>query len=141
MKYYYENLVANQNIIAKTNVAWIADIISQKIIKSLEKSIKERINPIDKNKLIIHTDRETQFSSKAYNTFVIRCSEYLYPSIARENTPTDNSVAERFMRTFKEHNFRSYRSVLNEYTYSLKGKPNKKSRTSPRKHDLDVILT
>ena len=58
--------------------------------------------------------------------------------MARENTPTDNSVAERFMRTFKEHkiyettieeklsnniliepNFRSYRSVLNEYIRSL----------------------
>ena len=69
--------------------------------------------------------------------------------MARENTPTDNSVAELFMRTFKEHtiyettieeklsdniliepNFRSYRSVLNEYIRSLNSKPNKKSKTS-----------
>lgn len=78
-------------------------ITSQKIIKSLEKSIKERITPIGKNKLIIHTDRGIQFASKAYNTFVTRCSEYFCPSMARENTPTDNYVAERFMRTFKEH--------------------------------------
>ena len=128
-------------------------ITSQKIIKS----IKERISPIGKNKLTIHTDRGTQFSSKAYNTFVTRCSEYFCPSVASENTPTDNSVAERFMRTFKEHkihettieeklsnsiliehNFRSYRSVLNESTSSLNVKPNKKYRTSPRKQDLDV---
>ena len=77
--------------------------------------------------------------------------------MARENTPTDNSVAERFMRTFKEHkiyetiieeklsnniliepNFRSYRSVLNEYTQSLNSKPNKKSKTAPQRHYTDV---
>ena len=193
MKYYYENVLANRDITVKTNVAWVVDITtlklisnkevymficidihtnyivsaiisssvinSQKIIKSLEKSIKERINPIGKNKLIIHTDRGTQFSSKAYNTFVTKYREYFCPSMAREITPTDNSIAERFMRTFKEHkihettmeeklsnsiliehNFRSYRSVLNEYTRSLNGKPNKKFRTSPRKHNLDVIV-
>ena len=57
--------------------------------------------------------------------------------MARENTPTDNSVAERFMRTFKQHkiynttieeklsnsiaidpNFRSYRATLNRYVNS-----------------------
>jgi transposase InsO family protein len=175
MKYYYENLLANQNVTAKTNIAWVADITtlklikdrkvyvflcidihtncivstiisssvitSQKIIRSLEKSIKNRITLFGKDKLIIHTDRGTQFSSKAYNVLVTRYNEYFCPSMARENTPTDNSVAERFMRTFKEHkifettieeklsnniliepNFRSYRSVLNEYTRSLNSK-------------------
>jgi integrase/recombinase XerD len=191
MKYYYENLLANQNVTAKTNIAWVADITtlklikdrkvyvflcidihtnyivstiisssvitSQKIIRSLEKSIKQRITLFGKDKLIIHTDRGTQFSSKAYNTFVTRYNEYFCPSMARENTPTDNSVAERFMRTFKEHkiyettieeklsnniliepNFRSYRSVLNEYTRSLNSKPNKKSITDPQRHYTDV---
>ena len=191
MKYYYENLLANQNITAKTNIAWVADITtlklirdqkvyvflcidihtnyivsaiissslitSQKIIKSLEKSIKQRITFLGKNKLIIHTDRGTQFSSKSYNTFVTRYNEYFCPSMARKNTPTDNSVAERFMRTFKEHkihettieerlsnniliepNFRSYRSVLNEYIRSLNNKPNKKSITNPQRHDISV---
>nr|YP_010472488.1 hypothetical protein N4L43_pgp021 [Pleurosigma intermedium]UVG42099.1 hypothetical protein [Pleurosigma intermedium] len=133
-------------------------ITSQKIVRSLEKSIKQRITLFGKNKLIIHTDRGTQFSSKAYNTFATRYNEYFCPSMARENTPTDNSVAERFMRTFKEHkihettieeklsnniliepNFRSYRSVLNEYIRSLNGKPNKKSKTSPQGHYRDVL--
>jgi len=25
-KYYYENVLANENITAKTNIAWVADI-------------------------------------------------------------------------------------------------------------------
>ena len=87
----------------------------------------------DKQKLIIHTDRGTQFSSKAYNTFTKKYKKYFIPSMSRENTPTDNSVAERFMRTFKNHkiynttieeklsnsiaidpNFRSYKATLNK---------------------------
>lgn len=39
-----------------------------------------------------------------------------------------------------EPNFRSYRSVLNEYIRSLNGKPNKKSKTSPQRHDRDVSV-
>jgi hypothetical protein len=35
-------------------------ITSQKIIRSLEKSIKQRITLFGKDKLIIHTDRGTQ---------------------------------------------------------------------------------
>ena len=76
--------------------------------------------------------------------------------MARENTPTDNSVAERFLRTFKDHkiynttieeklsnsipiepNFKSYRATLNKYVNSL----NRKSITSittPQRHDNDV---
>lgn len=186
MKYYYGNLLANQNVTAKINIVWVADvtilklirdqkayvffcidihtscivfaiisssvITSQRIIKSLEKSIKQRITLLKINKLIIHTDRKTQFSSKVYNAFVTRYNEYLCPSMTRENTLTHNSVAEQFMRTFKEHkicertieeklsnsiligpNFRSYRFVLSEYIRSLNGGPNKKSRTSPQR--------
>ena len=58
--------------------------------------------------------------------------------MARENTPTNNSVAEKFMKTFKNHkiynttieeeifnnitmdfNFRYYRATLNKYVNSL----------------------
>ena len=35
MKYYYENLLANQNVTAKTNIAWVADITTLKLIKDL----------------------------------------------------------------------------------------------------------
>jgi flagellar biosynthesis chaperone FliJ len=65
----------------------------------------------------------------------------------RENTPTDNCVAERLVRTFKEHKiytstiekkiasgmaisatFNSYRKYLNQYVKSLNNKPNNKSK-------------
>lgn len=122
VKYYYENLLANQNLTAKTNVAWVADITtlklfreqkvyvficvdiytnyivastisrkmitSQSIVRSLEKSINQRFKVLGKKKLIIHTDRETQFSSEAYNTFTKKYNEYFIPSVTRENTPT-----------------------------------------------------
>jgi hypothetical protein len=75
--------------------------------------------------------------------------------MSRENTSTDNAVAERFMKTFKEHriedvtieelltrcaienpNFRNSRSILNQYVKSLNEKPNKKSfKLSPERHD------
>jgi hypothetical protein len=75
--------------------------------------------------------------------------------MSRENTPTDDAMAERFMKTFKEHkingitiedlltrytlknpNFRNSRSILNQYVKSLNEKPNKKSlQLSPERHD------
>ena len=78
-------------------------ITSQSIVRSLERAINQRLKTSDKRKLIIHTDRGTQFSSKAYNRFTKKYEKYFVPSMARENTPTDNSVAERFIRIFKEH--------------------------------------
>ena len=87
----------------------IAQTTSQKtittpaIVKCLIKAIDKRFTIVPKIKVIIHTDRGTQFSSKAYNNFVDQFKEIIEPSMSRENTPTDNSVAERFMRNFKEH--------------------------------------
>lgn len=78
--------------------------------------------------------------------------------MSRENTPTDNTVGDRFIRTFKEHkihgitieeqlqtyllidpNFKSFRSLTNQYIKSLNQKPNRKSfnRMSPQKHDTN----
>ena len=165
VKYYYENVLFNQNLTATTNITWVADITtlrlfrgqkayvflcidiytnyvlaslistriitSQSILRRLERAINQRLKTSDKRKLIIHSDRGTQFSSKTYNNFIKKYEKYFVPSTARENTPTDNSVAERFMRTFKQHkiyntsieeklsnsiaidpNFRSYRATL-----------------------------
>ena len=190
-KYYYENLLSNQNVTATTNVTWVADlttlrlfrdqkafvflcvdihtnyivaaliskqtITTQSIIRSLERSIHQRLKIPGKRNLIIHTDRGTQFSSKSYNTFTKKHNEYFTPSMARQNTPTNNPVAERFIRTFKNHkiynttieeelsnrtaidpNFRSYRATLNKYVESLNSKPNKKSLVSPQRQDTDV---
>lgn len=187
-KFYYENVLANQNETAKNNVAWAADftilesfrnqkihvflcidihsnlvvasIISKKVISAssvvntLEKAINRRCNKSSKLKLIIHTDRGTQFSSKSYNNFVKKFNDIFIPSMTRENTPTDNSVAERYMRTFKEHKldgvtieeklssaaalnpkFNSYRSYFNLYINSLNSVPNKKSLIGPERYD------
>ena len=190
MKYYYSNLLANQNKTAKADIAWLTDIteieldqnkklyiflcidihtnkiiartISQKIItapaivKCLKKAINKRFIVVPKIKVIIHNDRGTQFSSKTYNNFIEQFKEFIEPSMSRENTPTDNAVAERFMRTFKEHRIngktieqstqeailsgsKSYRSIVELYTESLNQKPNKKSFIkSPDRHDKDV---
>jgi len=86
-------------------------ITSQSIIRTLEKTINQRVSTLGDRKLIIHTDRGRQFSSKAYNMFTKKYNEYFVPSMSRENTPTDNSVAERFIRTFKEHNIYTMRKV------------------------------
>ena len=116
-KYYYENVLANENITAKTNIAWVADIteielyqhkklyvflcvdvhsnviiansISRKtitssaIVRSLSKGIEKRFGAEPKRKVIIHTDRGTQFSSQAYNNFIKHfeaCLLYTSPS-------------------------------------------------------------
>jgi len=188
IKYYYENVLASQNITAKPNLVWVADITtlrvldkkfytflctdvhtnsvvahlirsnsidSKAVIKALANAVDKRFVVAPKTKLIINTDRGTQFSSQAYKNFTERSQDYFLPSMSRENTPTDNAVAERFMRTFKEHkidgitiedlltqcilenpNFRNSRSILNQYVKSLNEKPNKKSLPlSPEKHD------
>ena len=190
-KYYYENVLSNENITAKTNIAWVADIteieldkqkklqvflcldihsnnviassISRKtitsnaIVKSLSRAIEKRFVAEPTLKVIVHTDRGTQFSSQAYNTFVKYFEKFIVPSMSRENTPTDNAVAERFMRTFKKHQVggktfeqatqesiisgeKSYRMILNIFIQSLNRRPNKKTfLKSPDKHDKDVL--
>ena len=76
--------------------------------------------------------------------------------MSRLNTPTDNSVAERFMRTFKEHKIngksieqeiqqavltnvgnKKFSSIINNFIKSL----NQKSyNVSPEKHDKNVYI-
>lgn len=34
VKYYYENLLSNQNVTAKTNVTWVADITTLKLFRN-----------------------------------------------------------------------------------------------------------
>lgn len=139
----------------------VASTISKKVInatsvvRALEKAIHKRFKSgPSSHKLIIHTDRGSQFSGKIYNDFVKKYDEYFIPSMSRENTPTDNAVAERFMRTFKEHEingvtvendisnvmglqpkFSAYRSYLNKYVNSLNEKPNKKAFMGPERYD------
>jgi len=174
-KFYYNNLLANQNITARSNLVWTADITDVKltndkkiyiflcidihtntiitysasinvissaaIVKKLSKEMDYRFWVERENKLIIHTDRGTQFSSKLYNDFIKKYQAYMLSSMSRENTPTDNGVAERFMRTFKEctidgsnlqetlinSEFKYRNSIIKKYVEKLNKTPNKKT--------------
>lgn len=196
-KYYYENILRNQNKTAKPNIAWVADLTtldlldfkkkyyvficidvhtnyivayliksspiqSCAIVRVLSRAIEKRFAIPPKTKLILHTDRGTEFSSKTYHNFSTRHSKFFVPSMSRENTPTDNGVSERFMRTFKEHrneknglpltisqqmlnylvadpDFRSARSVINRYVKSLNNRPNKKTlHLTPERDDKEA---
>jgi len=74
----------------------IAYKFSKKIIKSrqvtdaLNLNKKFTIKP--KRKLIIYTDRGTQFSSQAYNKFVENYKDIFEPSMSRHRTSNDNLV-------------------------------------------------
>ena len=191
MQFYYENILANENYVAKPNVAWCADITSfelnkgkkiqaffcldvytnrvivslfrtktikaSEIIKKLNQAVNTRLPIKPRRELIIHTDRGTQFSSKEYNKFIQEQEGFIVASMSRPSKPKDNPVAERFMRTFKEHKidgrtfqeelfyqlennskFRGYRKIFNLYVKSLNLKPNKKSqKKSPDQYDID----
>lgn len=115
------------------------------IIRKLDSALKKRIRIRPKIKLILHTDRGTQFSNAKYNEFLEKNNDYVVASMSKANSPKDNAVIERFIRTFKEHkikgktfqnellyqmdqnaNFRGYRRIFNLYIKSLDLKPNKK---------------
>lgn len=121
-KYYYENILSNQNKTAKTNVVWSADITTlelfmeqqahvflcvdihtntliahttsqkvinaQNIVRCLTKAIKKRFRIVPRRRVILHSDRGTQFSSICYNNFTKKFEQFIIPSMSRENTPT-----------------------------------------------------
>lgn len=130
---------------------------SSTIVKHLESAIKTRINDLNDEKLIIHVDRRSEFSSKVFNNFVNKYSELFVPSMSRLNTPTDNAVMERFWRTLKNHriygttieenltnslatipHFSGYRACLNKYAKSINSTPSKKATYGPQKVDKGV---
>jgi transposase InsO family protein len=202
-KYIYPNVLKNQNITAKNNIVWTADIthlkleggnklevflcidihtnlvisylVSTKVITSskitgaLEKCIKKRLIKKPETLLVIHTDQGTQFTSHEYEQFRQLYKDYFRCSMSRHATPTDNSVTERYNRTFKYHKyqqkflkhkldgstiqetiditlkqnpkFKSYRSIVKKYVEDLNKKPNTKTKKdSPESKDQKVEL-
>ena len=189
MVFYYENILGNENKIAKPNVSWGADITKFKldegkiiyvfvcidlfsnriigsvfrtkemtafdIVKKLDQVVEQRLTIQPRREIILHTDRGSQFTSETYNKFIKRHEGYIIPSMSRANTPKDNAVVERFIRTFKGHRingntfqdelyhqleispkFKGYRKIFNLYVKSLNLKPNKKSNEmSPEEYD------
>lgn len=95
---------------------------------------------------------------KRYIQFTNQFKDILDPSMSRQSTPTDNAVAERFMRTFKKHEIegktfeqsvqesallgsKSFKSIVNLFTKSLNAKSNKKSLLkAAEKHDKSVTV-
>lgn len=102
---YYENVLANQNYVAKPNSVWVADITSfeldenkkvhvffcidifsnkilvslfktktitsNDIIKKLQELVEKRLPIRPRREVILHTNRGSQFTSKAYNEFIL----------------------------------------------------------------------
>ena len=193
-KYYYENILANQNYVAKPNSVWVADITSfelnenkkvyvflcidifsnkilisifktktitsNDIIRKLREVVEKRLPIRPRKEVILHTDRGTQFTSKTYNEFILSQEGFICSSMSRANTPKDNPVAERSIRTFKKHKinnktfqqelfhqieinskFRGYRKIFNFYVKDLDLKPNTKSKImSPERLDTDAQI-
>jgi len=146
-------LLVHENLAKKKLI-----INSRQVINELKKSIDKRFFIKPRLKLIIHSDKGTQLSSKTYKKLTENDKEFLIPSMSRENTPTNNTIAKRFMITiiedtiygitFKEKiqsylssdsNFNSFRLVINQYIKSINETPNRKSfrKISPQKHNMN----
>jgi transposase InsO family protein len=116
------------------------------VVKNLIRVIEERLPLKPRREVILHTDRGTEFTSKKYDQFIQDQEGFIVASMSRFAKPKDNPVAERFMRTFKEHKindrtfqeellyqaeinskFQGYRKVFNSFAKSIDFKPNKKS--------------
>lgn len=108
------------------------------IIKRLNQLINERLPIKPRNEVIIHTDRETQFSCQEYKEFFEENHGFVRGSMSQPAHPKDNAVAERFMRTFQNHRingkrfqeeifeqlennpkFQGYQKIFNLYLKSL----------------------
>lgn len=184
-KFYYANVLCNQNKPAKPNVVWAMDfteiktqdnktvtificidiftnkilsflirkekITSAEIVRSLKAILDQRVYVPSEPRLIIHSDRGSQFTSKTYNAFVNEKAHLFQASMSKANSPKDNSVCERMIRTLKEcridgktfeeslsnkETFDHLRSSLAKYVIFLNNKPNKKSPLGPNKNDL-----
>ena len=73
-------------------------------IRRIESTLKQRRIVEEENeepKLIIHTDRGTQFSSDNYFQFTNKFKKRFRPSMSPMASPTHNAVIERFIGTFK----------------------------------------
>jgi integrase len=73
-------------------------------IRILESAIKERRIEEEWNgepKLIIHSDRGSQFTSDNYFLFTNKYKKRFRPSMSPMASPKHNAVMERFIRTFK----------------------------------------
>ena len=73
----HSNIVIANTIIQST-------ITSHAIVKTLSKAIEKRFTSKHIQRVIIHTDRGTQFSSQAYNNFISHCDAFAIYSVCLE---------------------------------------------------------
>lgn len=98
--------VANTNIYLATFidiftrkiVAWTVSnrMNEDLVISALEKALTAEKPPIG---VIIHTDRGSQYTSKSYQTKVVKYGAI--PSMSRPGNPYDNALMESFYKTLK----------------------------------------
>lgn len=121
-------------------------ITSKRICKALQIQLKTRMVVLNsKNKLILHSDRGSQFTSHIYEQFIHFNKDLIQPSMSRQAVPKDNSVCERYIRTLKNcklnnltlqqklnlelkinPHFKQFRFILTQYIQVLNSKPNRK---------------
>lgn len=125
----FDNILDRQFNVAKPNYAWVSDITyvatnegwlylatvidlysnkvigysmsdrmnKQLVIDALNKALKARNYPVN---VIVHSDRGSQYASKAYKTLLTRYR--LIGSMSRKANCWDNAVAENFFGIIKK---------------------------------------
>jgi transposase InsO family protein len=103
------------NEIIQWSIASVKLINATDTVRRFKTAIRQRKIPISEvnrePQLIIHTDRGSQFSGEVYFQFTQKFQNQFQASMSSMNNPTENGVAERFMRTFKS--FRISEKELN----------------------------
>lgn len=82
----------------------------------LERDIKSFSDLL--NRLIIHTDRDTHFCSKAWRSIEIENQDRVVLSMSAQGSPVENAVSERFHRTIKNLRLSNKEFNFNECSLS-----------------------
>lgn len=107
----------DRSVIASVNGK---EITSELAIKTLKKAFKA--HPI-KNRLILHSDQGTQYTSKAFNDYCE--SVHIQQSMSKAGYPYDNAPMERYFNSLKNeliyhhyyHNDKELNEAVNDYAY------------------------
>ena len=106
--FFVIDLGTREVILAKLyNVFNSGNVRSTYIVRQLADLIKRRgIQEGKSAQLIIHSDRGSEFMSKEYKALFSQYPQCI-GSMSASATPTDNSVAERFVRTLKQQTIKA----------------------------------
>lgn len=128
---------------------------SKQIIKIIKKAQKEEGIEASKEKIIIHTDKGSHFTSKEFVDFINQ-HPLLEGSHAPAGTPTSNAVVERMHRSFKYQykNFncefpkkvkqsRDLQIIIDRKRYAMnhEARPLKNFKRSPNEMERNLLDT